>query len=179
MCSQEEPECNLAAGGVLTGVWSVAGIGTSAEPESPAFASISFPVRVSPAPTAIGEVALFGGLAVVGYQMEDGTAKLWGPYATANEIAEQLDPLSAAEEAEEALDEVCPGNADEPKAKAGFLCVYTDEASNVLAGPGAKYVSKSEAAHSFGINIPWAVGRKNASEAVLAGYARGAWAVTG
>jgi len=168
MCSAEEPECSLAAGGLLTGVWSAAG----AEYISPA--AISFPVRVSPAPTAIyaSDVAEFD----VGYQLKDGSAVLYGPYpcveGCSGSIVEQADPFAALQESEDAFLAACPGNAADPKAASGFLCIYKKDLTGGATAPAAGNAvsSKSEAAHTFGVTVPFEF---NAG----GGYIRGSWAV--
>lgn len=166
MCSEEEPECALAPGGVLTGTWGVAG-----GPKDLAVAAISFPVRVSPAPTAIGDRQV-GGF-TVGYQLEDGAVEIYGPYASIQEIFGLEDPLTGLEEAEAAYREVCPGSADEPEAEPGFLCTYT-KSSFAIAGPSSETLAgRSEAAHEFGVTVLYETSQDDP------GWARGSWAVAG
>lgn len=170
MCSGEEPECSLAPGGLLTGVWSA----TGSEHISPA--AISFPVRVSPAPTAIyaSDVAEFD----VGYQLKDGSVVLYGPYPCVEgcegSIFEQEDVFGALQESEDAFLAACSGSASEPKAASGFLCIYRKDFDGgaTSPAPGDSVSAKSEAAHTFGVTVPFEF---NAG----GGYIRGSWAVAG
>jgi Collagen triple helix repeat (20 copies) len=173
MCSQEEPECKLASGGLLTGVWTI-GEG------NPSPAAISFPVRVSPAPTAIGQAAFAGH--TLGYQLKDGDTDFYGPYPCVQGcggqgIFEQADPSLALEEAEAAYREVCPGSFGEPEAKSGFLCIYTGpQQSSTPPAPYSEALSaEAEAAHEFGVTVPYRVDAGTSGS----GFVRGSWAVTG
>jgi Collagen triple helix repeat (20 copies) len=172
MCSEENPDCSLAAGGLLTGVWAVSG-GTG----DFSLAAISFPVRVSPAPTALLEDEL-GETWRLGYQLKDGTTTLYGPYPCiegcgGEGAGEQEDPEAALTESAEAFEEVCEGDADEPKADSGFLCIYTRDGAGTRSGPlGGLAQAKAEAANEFGVTVPWAMEAPNA-------YQRGSWAVAG
>lgn len=191
MCSAAKPECKLATGGVLTGVWSatgsrdVVGITETTPPvlvttPSIGLAAISFPVRVSPAPTAIGnfEFAAF----TIGYQFKNGAIGLYGPYPCLEgceghgllEQGEMEEILSAAEEAEDAYREVCPGDANNPKAKSGFLCIYrlSSNGNWSSADSSSAAAAKSEVAHEFGVTVPFQFSSADA-------FVRGSWAVTG
>src|SRR3954447_11133856 len=108
MCSGEEPKCELPSEGTLTGTWSVSGGESDLE-----LATVSFPLKVTPAPTALIPIEIVG--KNLGMVLEHEEASLYGPYATAAEIFTA--PVGfevAAEEDQEAYEEVCPGNAEEP-----------------------------------------------------------------
>ena len=162
MCSEEEPKCVLPSGGTLTGTWSVAGGEQDLQ-----LAAISFPLRVTPAPRAVGEVEILGHR--IGYEPKDGEVSLYGPYANFGEIASQPDIGVALEEEETALREVCAGSAAEPTTEPGFLCIYLRDQKFVETPPAMS--SFATAATEFGITIPWRVTGEN-------GYARGTWAVS-
>jgi hypothetical protein len=164
MCSEEEPTCSLASGATLAGVWGTSGGteiklpgGGQTTGAAYSMVPISYPVRVTPSPTVITtrEIAGF----TVGLISEDGKSSFFGP----------ADPPASFEDLEAdaaAYKEVCPGNASEPEAAAGFLCVYVDEMS---ANSGFE-AEKNEEGHEFGVVIPFTIDGK--------GYARGSWAVT-
>lgn len=172
MCSAEEPECQLAPGGVLTGVWAAGG----GEGDD-GLAAISFPVQVSPAPTAVYESNVAE--IPVGVVLEDGKTSLYGPYTCiegcTTAIADQPDPIAAIIEDEEALRGICPGTADEPKAVAGYLCIYLGETVGSKSDPSGTSVgvnAKSEKANPFGVTVLFEfTGDKS--------YLRGSWAVAG
>jgi Collagen triple helix repeat (20 copies) len=175
MCSAEEPECSLAPGGVLTGVWSAAG-----GEDDLALASISFPVRVSPAPVAVYPFKL-AGIYSLGYEVEDGKKTLVGPYPCisgcagegATEQEPEKTPVEGLEEAQAAYLEACPGTAAEPEATAGVLCIYVKDRQGVLADPVSTFTgSLSESAHEFGVTLAFEI---NAPDT----YTRGSWAVAG
>jgi hypothetical protein len=172
MCSAEEPECSLAPGGVLTGVWSAAG----GEGDL-ALASISFPVRVSPAPTAVYPFKLAATYSL-GYELEDGKKTLVGPYpcisgCAGEGAAEQADPTAAFEEAQSAYLQACPGTAAEPEATAGVLCIYVKDKQGGPADPVSTLTEPlSESAHEFGVTLAFELGSEDS-------YARGSWAVVG
>ncbi|HEX5592856.1 MAG TPA: hypothetical protein VFX35_05865 [Solirubrobacterales bacterium] len=154
MCSEANPECSLASEATLTGAW-----GTSGGNGDWSMVPISFPVRVSPAPTVLTTRELAGMTA--GVIQEDGKTTVYGPHPIPGSITD-------VEEDVEAYEEACPGNADNPEAAPGILCVYTSESVETAApfevGP------KSEAGHEFGVVLAF----KPSGE----GYARGSWAVT-
>jgi len=169
MCSAEEPECSLAPGGLLTGVWSVTG-NAHVSP-----AGISFPVRVSPSPTAI--LAVKFGPTALGYELKNESLVLYGPYpcieGCEGSVFEQENPEAALIESAEAFAAACPGNVGEPKAAAGFLCIYRkDQVNQIAIAPGTPPASKAEAAHTFGVTVPLEFSAEG-------GYARGSWAVAG
>jgi hypothetical protein len=172
MCSAEEPECTLAAGGVLTGVWSITG-NAHVSP-----AAISFPVRVSPAPTALLQTEFAG--EKIGIELKDGETAIYGPWPCAvgtgcifDEAEEEAFP-ERLEEANAAWVAACGGSATTPEAESGFLCIYRKDTAGgaVLPSPGLPLASKSEAAHTFGVTVPFEFSASG-------GYIRGSWAVTG
>jgi hypothetical protein len=138
----------LPAGEMLTGVY---GSGSGID-----LAVISFPITVTPAPTAIYTVN--AGIKV-GAELEDGNWTFYPEHLSNIETQEQ------AEIAEAAYQDACPGTAAAPEATAGFLCIYPDRGSNVTP-----VKVNSEAADEFGIEIPL-----DASAAPGTG---GRWAVT-
>lgn len=165
MCSQANPECTLPAGGTLTGSWSASGGG-----DDYAFSTISFPLRVSPAPTAIVEDNSVGPR--VGYELKDGEVFFVGPYKTFAEIVGSGDPFKALEENEAAFLAICPGTVDEPAAEPGFLCVYTrDREGDVVPVANANLDQFAEAGTEFGVTVPWEINENP-------GFIRGTWAVT-
>jgi hypothetical protein len=160
----------LPSGQSLAGTWSTTGT-TQVAP-----AAISFPIRVSPAPTAILETEYIG--RKFGTELKDGEAVFFGPgskqaieEAIANEEFEKAEAL--LEEDVTAFQAVCPGNVDAPEAESGFLCVYNTRDGNGFVEPAlsAAAALKSEAAHEFGVTVPFKFQE--------AGFVRGSWAVTG
>jgi collagen triple helix repeat protein len=183
MCSAEEPKCSLATGGLLTGVWSAAGAGliqgsaggtsvTGQVTRSFDFADISFPVRVAPAPTALWESAIAG--IQVGYELKQEEVTLYGPrsFEEINEVAGNgEDPTPLIQEDSAAFREACPGNAGEPKAASGFLCIYTGAKHGAVTPPNTGFTEEAaEPASEYGITVPWEFSG-------AAAYARGTWAV--
>ncbi len=172
MCSEANPDCKLAPGGELTGLWAAAGGSGDYVMDA-----ISFPVRVSPAPTAIypqvvGEAPESWN---IGWVLEDGAQTLYGPYPCVagceGAIQDQEDPFKALDEAEEAYEEVCPGSAEEPKADSGFLCIYVGDAAGSRNEP-TDLEPLSEAANEFGVTLSY---RFTTDES----YVRGSWAAAG
>lgn len=162
MCSEGEPECSLASGGVLTGAWSVSG----GEGDR-SLATISFPLRISPPPVALYP-QVFEGFEQfpVGVILEDGKVSYYGtPAGNPPGIEEEL------EEAAEKYEEACPGSFDEPKAAAGFLCFYKGElVGEVKSIPfGFSLTQPTEAANEFGVMLPFKI---LANESSL----KGSWA---
>jgi hypothetical protein len=158
MCSEANPECSLASGGVLTGVWGVANTATT-QSFTPELSAITFPVRVSPPPTTL-VTKEFSGFKL-GLEISDGKAGFYGPgqnFLTEEEIVEDEEAFAAA----------CPGNVAEPQAAPGFLCIYR----GAEEGPNSAEVvaGGAEAAGSSGVVVPWQVGAET--------NARGTWAVT-
>ncbi|MGN6815230.1 MAG: hypothetical protein ACTHK3_04005 [Solirubrobacterales bacterium] len=153
----------LPSGQTLTGAWSASG-----SKNTTSMGAISFPVRVSPAPTAVIENK-FAEAFRLGYVLEDGQAKLLGPKASPEEFESEQEVI----EAEEAFLEACPGNADTPKASAGFLCIYPKRFSTVLPPKESTCGAQSctEAADEFGIVLTYKFTAENS-------YASGSWAVT-
>jgi Collagen triple helix repeat (20 copies) len=167
MCSEGNPVCALPAGATLTGYWSASG-----GAEDLALATISFPLQVSPAPTAVVQ----GGEAfghTLGYEVQDGEAHLVGPYKTVLEIVTA--PVGAAQAAEEdaaAYAAACPGNAGEPEAAAEFLCLYReDQEGDIVPATNENVEPFAQAATEFGVTVPFEIHENP-------GYIRGTWAVT-
>ena len=168
MCSVENPDCSLAEGGLLTGVWAASGGANDSS-----IAPISFPVRVSPPPTALMPQVIAG--RTIGVQLEDGAADYYGAYTKA-----EIDQMIGNEEfveVEAALDELeaeymtaCPGSAEEPEADSGFLCIYEGDKDGSFSGP-LGLSSQSEAANEFGVTVPFEFSTGGN------GYVRGSWAV--
>ena len=117
-------------------------------------ASISFPIEVSPAPTAV--IQYLPGTPI-GIVVKDGG---W-----------EFLPSNAASEEEwiEAWEAACPGSASAPSATAGLLCVYAsvEGGSKVTTAPAEAI----ESANSFGVTIPFKFASSDA-------YAKGSWAVS-
>jgi hypothetical protein len=167
VCSEGNPSCTLPAGATLTGFWSAAGGG-----EDLAMANISFPLQVSPAPTAVVQ----GGEAfghTLGYELQDGEAQLVGPYKTVAEIVTApVGAVAAAEEDAAAYAAVCPGNPAEPEAAAEFLCLYREDVEgDVVVATNENVEPFAQAATEFGIAVPFEIHENP-------GYIRGTWAVT-
>lgn len=172
MCSAEEPDCSLAPGGLLTGVWSITG-NAHVSP-----AAISFPVRVSPAPTALLQNE-FGG-EKIGIELKGGETEIYGPWPCTVGTGCIYDPAEEAAfperlaEANAAWVAACGGSAATPEADSGFLCIYRKDGagSPTPPEPGQPPASQSEAAHTFGVTVPFQFSAEG-------GYARGSWAVAG
>jgi Collagen triple helix repeat (20 copies) len=170
MCSETNPECVLPAGGTLTGSWSASG-----GADDYAFSTISFPLRVSPAPTAIvenGSLPLGAGNARLGEEIKkNGEVLLVGPWKTPSELFE-TETEKRLEEDQAAFLAICPGTAADPEAEPGFLCIYEDDRSGegFLQTP-ISLSSLAKAATEFGITVPFETKGKS-------GYIRGTWAVT-
>jgi hypothetical protein len=166
----------LPADESLTGIWSVTG---SAHP-SPA--AISFPIEVSPAPTAIVQSDFAA--SPIGTELKNGSVEVYGPYPCTGDFGDPTNPecivfgeesqwFERLQESKEAWEEACPGDFNDPEAGSGFLCVYKKDGVNFtepLFEPAA--AAKSEAAHEFGVTVPYQFGSEG-------GYVRGSWAVTG
>jgi hypothetical protein len=172
MCSAAKPECSLATGGVLTGVWSANG-----DEGDSGYIPISFPVRVSPPPTVVMPI-VGSAESEWGVVLEEGSTSLYGPYSSLSEIFSkptEEEIIIAIEEEEAAYKVACPGNAAEPKATPGLLCIYERDVSQLGSFTGAAVPpmpSMSEAAHEFGINVPFNV-QANNNDA----WVRGSWAL--
>lgn len=164
MCSEENPECVLGSGGLLTGMWSV-----STGPEEAALASISFPVRVTPAPVTLYPLPFKPGGFTVANKLEDGGSSQY-----------EWTEVGDAEGGEEAYKEACPGSFETPEAEPGFLCIYPnvnlsgDEGFlNIPAGMG----SLVEDANEFGITMPFHYSGSGTGEVAESAILRGSWAV--
>jgi Collagen triple helix repeat (20 copies) len=159
MCSEANPDCTLASGATLTGVW---GVGGEADP---ALVPITFQVDVSPAPTAIYNFQFIG--FNLGKELRDEEVVYYGPYP-------DIAGFPEAEADEEAYEEVCNGSAAEPKAEPGYLCIYPGKTSGIVnsaaaeAGVSAPTV---EAADESGVVLPLILGSSTS-------YQSGRWAVT-
>lgn len=159
-CSNAIPNCSLPSEATLTGVWSAANP-TGSGSTTPDLSPISFPLRVSPAPTAVLAAGELAPGFPVGYELGDGTNPFFGPSPEINDQPE-LEADSAAFLA------ACPGDANDPEAAPGVLCIYPGE----KAGSGVSQVKggQTEAANEFGVILPWTVGIETNQ--------RGSWAVT-
>jgi hypothetical protein len=165
MCSEANPECALPAGGTLTGTWSASGGG-----EDLALSTISFPLRVSPPPTAILEGEVAGHR--LGAELNDEESFFVGPFKTVPEILAQPDFEQALEEDEAAFLASCPGTPAEPEAESGFLCIYeSDRNGDVVSANNPNLDQFSRPATEFGITVPWEINENP-------GFVRGTWAVT-
>jgi hypothetical protein len=132
----------------LTGVWHVAG------PEGHYYAQISFPIEVSPAPTALIQANEEN----YGYLIKDGEATFY-PEGATNQL-----------EAEEAWEIACPGDAGEPQATPGFLCMYFSGAEHAFI---TRLSTQFELAHEFGLLVPLELGGSATEESFI----KGSWAV--
>jgi Collagen triple helix repeat (20 copies) len=132
----------LPVGESLMGVW-----GTSGGPEKDySMVPISFASPLATAPTTM-------------YVFATGTL------AVSISPAGTVTPVGDTEEIETS----CPGDADEPEAAAGFLCVFA--AKETGATLNLVDAAAFEGAHEFGVVLPlFVTGDK--------GYAKGSWAVT-
>lgn len=161
MCSAGNTECKLASGATLAGVWGTSGgVGEEAAPEDFSLVSISFPVSVAPAPAALIPYKSNGIL--FGAELEDGSWHLYGPYPSPAS-------LEQAEEDEKAYTRACPGSVVEPKAAAGFLCIYEGAKKSVVLSPTSN-TAQVEAPNEFGVVLPFRLSK--------GAYQRGSWAVT-
>jgi collagen triple helix repeat protein len=155
MCTVGNPTCELPSGSTLVGAWGTSG-GQGSSTSDISLVPISFVQRVSPVPTALWEFEPTAGL-VIGVQLKDGSANVY-PSNSATE-----------EEAENAWNAACPGDADNPEAGAGFVCIYN---GSIEGNPFTPFESSAlaEAANSYGLVVPWKLGSNSS--------ARGSWAVT-
>jgi hypothetical protein len=175
MCSEENPECTLPEGAMLTGMWSAAagGENSSATYSESDLATISFPLRVFPAPTALYRFQF--GTYTIGLKLKDGGASIYETnFPPTFPSAEELETAQAAYE------EACEGNFEEPLAASGFLCIYPGPEEGLMKGPGPSNTT-IEAAHEFGIALPFKLEQKSpdASEVGTSARIRGSWAVRG
>lgn len=158
ICSAENPVCDLPAGATLVGAWGTSGGDGDEGSADRSLVPISFLQRVSPAPTALWEFE--AGPFTVGIELSDGGAAFYCPGC----------PVPATgEETEAAWKDACPGDADNPDAAPGFVCIYNGTFEGTPAGPLA-HAGMVEAANEWGLVVPFTLG-KNTS-------ARGSWAVT-
>jgi hypothetical protein len=157
ICSTENPVCKLPAGATLVGAWGTSGGDGDEGSADRSLVPISFLQRVSPAPIAVWEFQPFPG---VGIELKDGEAAFFCPGCPVP---------STQQETEEAWDNACPGNADNPDAAPGYLCIYNGTFEGNPNGPLAN-AGMTEAANEWGLVVPFTLS-KNSS-------ARGSWAVT-
>lgn len=153
MCSKGNLECKLSSGTTLTGAWGTSGEGTS-------LVQISFPLRVSPAPTVLIPREQLG--FTYAFVLKDGSAEVYGPHSNPETLEQFEEDVSAYNAA-------CPGNVGEPKAAPGFLCIYEGKLEGSITNP-TENASKAEEANEFGLVLPFVVGSKSSL--------RGSWAVT-
>jgi hypothetical protein len=158
ICSSTNPVCELPTGATLVGAWGTSGGDGEEGSADRSLVSISFLQKVTPAPVAIWEYEAGPGI-VVGIELLDGSASFFSPG----------NPTPSQEEAEKAWDEACPGNADDPEAAAGFVCIYNGDFEGSPVGPLANS-SMAEAANEYGLVVPFTLGKSTS--------ARGSWAVT-
>lgn len=149
----------LPPGETLTGVFAAAKNKIGPESFTRSLDSISFPINVSPAPTAIYQLNFFG--LVFGIELQDGGYEIYGPGGHLEDLEEE-----EAEEAEAAFSQACPGTRAAPTAEPGFLCLY----EGVVAEGPQEIPTAIEAANEFGIVIPFQPAGSDI---------RGSWAVTG
>jgi hypothetical protein len=170
MCSAGEPECTLAPGAMLSGMFSASAAKSEGE-VTVDLASISFPVRVSPAPIALYPAELEGFKIGV---------ELGNPGNLQEEVYGCPNPCTLGDlgGAEEAFEEVCPGDFDKPEsAESGVLCLYIGPVEGAF-GPPPFFIELDEEAHESGIIVPFkffSKGTKTGGSATL----RGSWAVLG
>lgn len=159
MCSAGNPECKLASGAMLTGVWAASNPTESETTTQPYLSQISFPVRVSPAPVVLVTHEL--GPYQLGLELGEEAVVFYGPHPG-------LGTPEELEEDEAAFLEACPGSASEPEAAPGFLCVY--KGVKVETHTIQLLESASESGSKSGVVVPWQVGAES--------NIRGTWAVT-
>lgn len=143
----------LPAGETLMGVYSAAGESGGGKVD---LESVSFPILVEPAPTAVYQSG--AGATAIGLVLDDGEVTVQGlngkkPFEIGSQ--EEFDAAVAAFLA------ACPGSTAAPEAASGFLCFYSP------SGQVTPVEAQTEAAKEFGITLP------------LEGRVRGSWAVTG
>jgi hypothetical protein len=188
MCSEEDPECKLASGATLTGIWSATpgeGEKEKTPPEGEtALANISLPVEVSPAPTTLYGVSEFG--ITLGFELQnpgEGQFTFETPESSVSIFGTTpsggFPSPEELQEAEDAYEEACPGSFEEPEATSGFLCIYSSPTEGKVIGPGFS-TTNTEAPHEFGITLPFefqeAMGKGPHEHVAIQ---RGSWAVTG
>ena|SRR5215213_1097984 len=150
--ASKKPVCNgqtgftetLPSGKSLKGMWSGSGKGE----ESPVLSPISFGIPLGAVPTFV-------------YVKASGTSAV-------KIGASGVEGLPTEAE----IEEFCPGDAAEPKAKAGFLCAYAQTESSMEMKLGG-FIAGQGNPTKFGAAIPLQV--ENGTEE---GFARGTWAVT-
>jgi len=177
MCSGANPDCSLAPGGMLTGIYSVA----AGEAESD-LASISFPVSLSSAPIALYPTQ--GATKTIGLELKNPGEGAFTAVFPNSSVAFYEIPASGfpspeeEEEAAEAYEEACPGSFAEPEAASGILCLYPGKKEGILEGPGFGSTT-TEAAHEFGIAVPFAFSNAAGPPTGNVAVQVGSWAVGG
>jgi hypothetical protein len=169
MCSEEEPNCVLAPGAMETGMLSVTGSEAETAGEKIKVA-LSFPLRLSSAPTAVSSNAeLFGHKVGVILDGTGPTPHFFGPHSSP---ATGPNPQKEFEEDGEAYEAACPGEFEQPEsAESGVLCIYLGaETGEPPAGP---VPAESGPAYTFGIALTF---QNTFGEY---GSRVGSWAVTG
>jgi len=148
----------LPSGQTLTGVW-------GEEIDAPTsgeirLATISYPIRVSPAPTKLAWVNASGSFALV--------------VNPANPEPPPSPSTEFLEEAEE-VEKVCPGSADDPQAVAGAVCLYTafEESATFNAGLFGYLHRVTSPDPTSGVVFPFAN-----TEGGVPALISGSWAVT-
>jgi len=145
----------LPSGQTLKGIFGSGGEGFNRVP-------VSFPVRVSPAPTAVIAFELFPGF-VLGKKLKENEIETFGPHPNPESEEEAI-------EDKEAYENACPGSFSEPKAgEPAVLCIYEEEVGSVTNAINNQ--AQSEAAHEFGVTLFYGINEETA-------FVRGSWAVT-
>ena len=149
-CNGKPPE-KLPSGQSLQGTWGVAGGVGFEEQQLRGLIQVSFAFPVSPAPTT-----LF-------YINEGGTSE--GALAIG-----QTGPLAAAEPEE--AEAACPGDAEDPKAAKGMLCIYAAKEEGArFAATDVTLIEAISRPTKIGAVFPLSIQEES-------GYANGTWAVT-
>jgi hypothetical protein len=158
----------LPVGKTETGPWTVFNFGVEANTAIPLPFNIPLAAPLTVAQTHYLHIA----------EIEGGEAKKLG--AGAGELCEGKAgaELTTCEEDFKALFAACPGNAADPKAASGNLCVYEKSATNPVANP---VIGNPGGPVSFGGAPPPGASKAGAVLVVLfyEGVAYGTWAVTG
>jgi hypothetical protein len=177
MCSEEHPECKLAAGGMLTGIYSVV-----ADKSGSDLVNISFPVPLSSAPIALYPVP--GATKTLGLELQNpGEGGLGGFFPNSSVSFYGISPSGfptpeEEEEGAEAYEEACPGSYAAPEAAAGILCLYPGREEGLLEGPNVGSTN-TEAAHDFGVTVPFIFSNAAGGSAGEVAIQVGSWAVGG
>jgi hypothetical protein len=177
MCSEENPECSLASGGMLTGIYSVA----PGQSESD-LANIAFPVRLSSPPIALYPIpGITKTLGLMLQNPEEGEFTAFFPKSSVSFYEISPGGFPTPEEEEEgakAYKEACPGSFEEPEAASGILCLYPGKKEGLLEEPGFESTT-TEAAHEFGITVPFKFSNAAGGATGNVAIQVGSWAVGG